>query len=83
MYNKTALDEAGITVKDNMTMDEFIALCKEIRKKTGYKTNIAYNNGENFIEYFLRANDVVMFEDENWAEQQRIMYPISSSMRMA
>ena len=44
-------------------MDEFIALCKEIREKTGYKTNIAYNNGENFIEYFLRANDVVMFED--------------------
>ena len=58
-----ALDEAGITVKDNMTMDEFIALCKEIREKTGYKTNIAYNNGENFIEYFLRANDVVMFEE--------------------
>ena len=28
LYNKTALDEAGITVKDNMTMDEFIALCK-------------------------------------------------------
>ena len=47
-------------------MDEFIALCKEIREKTGYKTNIAYNNGENFIEYFLRANDVVMFEAENW-----------------
>lgn len=63
LYNKTALDEAGITVKDNMTMDEFIALCKEVREKTGYKTNIAYNNGENFIEYFLRANDVVMFED--------------------
>ena len=63
LYNKTALDEAGITVKDNMTMDEFITLCREIREKTGYKTNIAYNNGENFIEYFLRANDVVMFED--------------------
>ncbi|WP_195416195.1 ABC transporter substrate-binding protein [Enterocloster citroniae] len=61
LYNKTVLDEAGITVKDNMTMDEFITLCREIREKTGYKTNIAYNNGENFIEYFLRANDVVMF----------------------
>lgn len=63
LYNKTLLDENGITVKDNMTMDEFIALCKEIYDKTGYKTNVSYNNGENFIEYYLRADDVVMFED--------------------
>ena len=27
------LDENGITVKDNMTMDEFIALSKEIEEK--------------------------------------------------
>ena len=30
LYNKTLLDENGITVKDNMTMDEFFALCKEV-----------------------------------------------------
>ena len=29
LYNKTLLDGAGITVKDNMTMDEFYALCKD------------------------------------------------------
>ena len=63
LYNKTLMDENGITVKDNMTMDEFIALCKEIHDKTGYKTNVSYNNGENFIEYYLRADDIVMFEE--------------------
>ena len=41
-YNKTLLDGAGITVKDNMTMDEFYALCKEVYEKTGVKTDIAY-----------------------------------------
>lgn len=64
LYNKTVTDAAGVEIKDNMTMDEFIEVCKTIDEKTGYKTNISYNNGENFIEYYLRANDVVMFEPE-------------------
>ncbi len=64
LYNKTVTDAAGVEIKDNMTMDEFIEVCKTISEKTGYKTNISYNNGENFIEYYLRANDVVMFEPE-------------------
>ncbi|MBT9777911.1 extracellular solute-binding protein [Clostridium sp. MCC353] len=64
LYNKTLLDENGITVKDNMTKDEFIALCREINEKTGYKTNVAYNNGDNFIEYTMRANGEILFEKD-------------------
>ena len=30
LYNKTLLDGAGIEVKDQMTLDEFVALSKEI-----------------------------------------------------
>ena len=63
LYNKTLLDENGITVKDNMTMDEFIALSKEIQKKTGYKTNLCYNQNEQFLEYYLRADDIVLYQD--------------------
>ncbi len=62
LYNKTLLDENGITVKDNMTMDEFIALSKEIYEKTGYKTNLCYNQNEQYAEYYLRADDIVMYE---------------------
>lgn len=62
-YNKTVLDKAGITVRDNMNMDEFISLCREVYEKTGYKTNLAYNNDDNYIEYYLRAKDVVMFDN--------------------
>ncbi len=62
LYNKTLLDEAGITVKDNMTLTEFVDLSREIYEKTGVKTNIAYNNGENFIEYTMRSQGHVLFE---------------------
>lgn len=62
LYNKTALDEAGIKVKDGMTMDEFVDLSKEIQKKTGMKTNIGYNH-ETLPEYWLRAKDQVFFEE--------------------
>lgn len=63
LYNKTLLDENGISVKDNMTMDEFIAVSKEVYDKTGYKTNLCYNQNEQWLEYFLRADDVVLYED--------------------
>lgn len=63
LYNKTLLDENGIAIKDNMTMDEFIALSREVYEKTGYKTNIAYNNGDNFIEYLLRGQGIQLFKD--------------------
>lgn len=63
VYNKTLLDENGITVKDNMTVDEFKALCKEVYEKTGYKSNYYYNQGENNLEYVLRANDITLFEN--------------------
>ncbi|MBS5062225.1 MAG: extracellular solute-binding protein [Hungatella hathewayi] len=62
LYNKTLLDENGITIKDNMTLAEFEDVCREVYEKTGYKTNVAYNNGDNLIEYVTRAQDFVLFE---------------------
>ncbi|MFQ7549520.1 MAG: hypothetical protein ACLRMZ_03325 [Blautia marasmi] len=35
-YNKTLLDELGITIKDNMTLDEFIEIAKQVYDETGY-----------------------------------------------
>lgn len=62
LYNKTVLDEAGIEVKDGMTIDEFVELSKEIQEKTGLKTNVGYNH-ETLPEYWLRAKDQVFFEE--------------------
>ena len=64
LYNKTLLDGAGITVKDNMTMDEFYALCKEVYEKTGVKTDISYGIAQSWSEYFMRSYDIVPFGDK-------------------
>lgn len=63
LYNKTLLDENNITVKDNMTMDEFLTVCREVYEKTGYKTNLQYNNGTSFMDFFLRASGETLFKD--------------------
>ena len=60
LYNKTLLDKYGIKVKDNMTMNDFIALSKEVKGKTGYKTNISYGTDQ-FLEYYLRGDNVTLF----------------------
>lgn len=59
LYNKTLLDEAGITVKDCMTMEEFFAVSKEVYEKTGVKTDISYGSCDNFLPYIMRGEGVV------------------------
>ena len=63
LYNKTLLDGAGITVKDNMTTDEFLQISRDVFKKTGYKTNIGYGAEESVIEYLIRAKNKVLLEE--------------------
>ncbi len=63
LYNKSLLDEHGITVKDNMTTEEFYAVCREVYEKTGMKTNIAYGIGESYSNFFVRSFDVSQFDN--------------------
>ena len=72
LYNKTLLYEAGITIKDNMTMDEFIAVSKEVYEKTGYKTNIAYGS-DAYIDYFCRAYDEIVYEADSIGASQETL----------
>lgn len=64
LYNKTLLDEIGITIEDNMTIDKFIEISKEVYEKTGYKTNIAYGS-DNYIDYYCRAFDEIVYESDS------------------
>lgn len=63
LYNKTLTDENGITVKDNMTMDDFFAISKEVYEKTGVKTTICYGTAASYSNYFVRSFDVQQFTD--------------------
>lgn len=40
IYNKTVLEEAGVELKDNSTLGEFIEVAKQVAEKTGYKANL-------------------------------------------
>lgn len=60
-YNKTVTDAAGVTIKDNMTLDEFVEICKAIKEKTGYRTNMAYGVNQEIIQYMVRANGHSMY----------------------
>lgn len=60
LYNKTLLDAAGITVKDNMTMDEFMDLSREVYQKTGVKTNVGYGTAQ-VLPYIMRGFGKAMF----------------------
>lgn len=46
LYNKAITDAAGVTIKDNMTLEEYLAVSKTIYEKTGYKTNLVYGQGK-------------------------------------
>lgn len=63
VYSKTVAEQAGVEIKNNMNIEEFLDTCRKIYETTGYKTNIAYTDNEPFMEYLLRAKDVTLFED--------------------
>lgn len=64
LYNKTLLAENGIEIKDYMTTDEFMEVCRQVYEKTGYKTNIAYYNAGQYLDYYMRSNDIVLYGDK-------------------
>lgn len=69
LYNKTLLEQAGIEIHDNMTLDEFIDVCKKVYDKTGYKTSLTYGSGTSpdYLAYLLRAHDKKLYGEGKFA----------------
>ena len=66
MYNKTLLDELGIEIKDNMTLEEFYEVARQVYEKAGVKTDIAHGTSYNYFPYILRAKDITkLFKNDN------------------
>ena len=61
VYNKTLTDSLGITVKDYMTVEEFIDISRTIDQKTGVKTHLT--DGPAYIEFLVRGEGKVLYED--------------------
>ena len=64
IYNKTLLDSVGLTVPDEMTLDEFEKLAKEVYEKTGVKTNFRYYEAAELLEYVMRGEGKVLYEED-------------------
>lgn len=63
LYDLEAVKKAGVTIKDNMTITEFIAAAKTIKQKTGETCDFCYSDGESYMEYMVRGQGKVLFED--------------------
>lgn len=59
-YNKTVTDEAGVTIKDNMTLDEFIDVAKQVTEKTGYRAKLIQD--ANYMGEWARAEGIPIVE---------------------
>jgi len=57
-YNKTLMDELQIEVKDNMTLEEFMDISRQVYEKSGVKTDLPYSAGDNYLPYNLRSHDI-------------------------
>lgn len=58
MYNKTLTDELGLEIRDNMTLEEFYAVARDIYVRSRVKTDMPYGMAYNFLPYILRARDI-------------------------
>ncbi|MDW2799845.1 ABC transporter substrate-binding protein [Clostridium boliviensis] len=61
VYDKAIVEKAGVTIPDQLTMDELYDLSKTIDEKTGVKT--LYDGGINMMQIMARANGSHLFDE--------------------
>jgi multiple sugar transport system substrate-binding protein len=64
IYNQTLLDELGLTVEDNMSIDAFVEIARTVYAETGIRTNIPFTDPSNPLESMLRERGVTMLTPE-------------------
>lgn len=61
LYDKAIVEKAGVTIPDQMTMDELYDISKTIYEKTG--TKALYDGGINMYQMMARANGSHLFDE--------------------
>jgi multiple sugar transport system substrate-binding protein len=76
IYDLEAAKEAGVDIKNGMTVSEVEEAAKKIFEKTGKKFDWSYYDGENLYEYYARGKGVVLFQkDKLGIEDPSFMVP--------
>jgi multiple sugar transport system substrate-binding protein len=62
IYDKAITDKAGVTITNDMTIEQFEAAAKIINEKTGYKTNMYYLRPYEVMQYMMRGRGKSLFD---------------------
>lgn len=60
VYDKAVVEEAGVTIPEQLTIDELYDISKQIYEKTGVKTY--FDGGLNMMQIVARARDSHLFD---------------------
>ena len=64
VYDKEIVEQAGVELPEQLTIEELYDIGQTIYEKTGVKTDIAYGIAQSWSEYFMRSYDIVPFGDK-------------------
>lgn len=64
IYNETLLNELGITINDNMSIEEFVDIAREVYAETGVRADLVFADPSNPLESMLRAQGITMLTPE-------------------
>lgn len=61
VYDKAVVEQAGVSIPEQMTIDEFYDVCQSVFDKTG--TRAYFEGGINMLQFFARSQGKLMFEE--------------------
>lgn len=65
IYDKATIEEAGVTLPEKMTWDEFFEIANTINETTGKKTYLPFGNNDWMITTVARGNDETLYDTPN------------------
>ena len=64
LVNQGLLDELGITIPDNWTIEDFLDVARQVKEKSGVRTEWAYGGDAYNLEYVMRGQDKKLFSGD-------------------
>lgn len=66
-YDAAVVEEAGVTITNDMSMEDFIDACRTIYEKTGVQTDLDYGMDATYLNLYTRGKGGHLINDEGTA----------------
>ena len=63
IYNATLMEELGITVPYNITVEQFVEISRQVYSERGIRTNFALSDPSNPLEFMVRGDGLNMWQN--------------------